>query len=206
MDIDRLIRRRFRMHGEQGGTNGESYYPRIANRGGRERLVQLFAELGYKEGVEVGTSIGKFARYMLETVPGLHLMCVDPYAEYSWATQDRQDDAYRRVQENLAGLNVTILRQTSMEAVRNVRDGSIDFVYIDADHLFDPFMCDLIMWSNKVRAGGIVAGHDYIYYPPITRAVDAYVSCHSTIGPWYLVREAWGGVAGGGGTFFWVKR
>jgi predicted O-methyltransferase YrrM len=188
-------------------SNGNLCYPLVGVRGGRLRLVQLFAELGYKEGVEVGTSIGKFAQYMLQTIPNLHLTCVDPYIVYNEAPQERQDNAYERVQKNLAGLNATILRRTSMDAVRDFKDGSLDFVYMDGNHEFDYAMSDLINWTPKVRIGGIMSGHDYIYVPSVTRAVDVYVQNHFSIGPYYLVREPMdGGAIGGGGSFFWVQK
>jgi hypothetical protein len=48
----------------------------------------------------------------------------------------------------------------SMDAVRDVPDESLDFVYLDAHHSYPFIMSDLIFWSRKVRSGGIVSGDD----------------------------------------------
>jgi len=34
-------------------------------------------------------------------------------------------------------------------------------VFIDADHSYDRALEDLRLWTPKVRAGGVVCGHDY---------------------------------------------
>ena len=38
-------------------------------------------------------------------------------------------------------------------------------------------MQDIIVWSQKVRPGGVVSGHDYDD-PDVRTAVDAYVKMH----------------------------
>jgi hypothetical protein len=45
---------------------------------------------------------------------------------------------------------------------RDVADSSLDFVYIDARHDRASVLEDLAAWYPKVRAGGIIAGHDYV--------------------------------------------
>ena len=87
----------------------------------------------------------------------------------------------------LEGCNATILRKRSMEALEDVPDGSLDFVYVDADHTFDAVMMDIICWARKVRPGGIVAGHDYYRFrrAGVVPAVDAYTAAHG-ITRWFL--------------------
>ena len=48
-----------------------------------------------------------------------------------------------------------------MEAVKQFKDGSLDFVYIDGNHTFEYVINDIAEWSKKVRKGGIISGHDY---------------------------------------------
>ncbi|NIV98148.1 class I SAM-dependent methyltransferase, partial [Candidatus Saccharibacteria bacterium] len=57
--------------------------------------------------------------------------------------------------------NVEFIKKTSMEAVKQFEDYSLDFVYIDAAHDFNNIMLDLIKWVPKVKIGGAVCGHDY---------------------------------------------
>ena len=53
----------------------------------------------------------------------------------------------------------------SWDAAEKYVDGSLDFVYIDADHHYDAVKRDIAAWLPKVRSGGIIAGHDFCNYP-----------------------------------------
>jgi hypothetical protein len=83
-----------------------------------------------------------------------------------------------------------------MEAAEMFRDESLDFVYIDGNHQFKYVAEDLATWSSKLKKGGILAGHDYIYTNPRTQAgichviyvVDAFTKAYK-IGNWYLLGE-----------------
>ena len=39
---------------------------------------------------------------------------------------------------------------------------SLDFVYLDARHDYDSVMSDLAEWHDRLRPGGVIAGHDYV--------------------------------------------
>lgn len=55
--------------------------------------------------------------------------------------------------------------------------GTLDFAFIDADHSYEACKEDLELWAPKVRAGGIVAGHDYgAIWPGVVEAVHEYVA------------------------------
>ena len=162
----------------------------------RRRLVQYFAEAGYVKGAEIGVDRGRFSEYMLTCNPELHLLCVDP-----WRWKLRGESRYQSTVRRMAafGERVTIIRQDSFDAVREVPDESLDFVYIDGDHTFDYVMTDLIWWANKVRLGGVVSGHDYYRFRAggVVPAVDAYTREHG-ISRWFLTDEK-------EASFFWLK-
>ena len=76
-------------------------------------------------------------------------------------------------------------------APADVPDGSLDFVYIDANHEQTFVTQDLRAWHPKVRAGGIMSGHDYIVKPgrpyiQVKPAVNAYAAAHG-IAPWVVI-------------------
>jgi predicted O-methyltransferase YrrM len=48
---------------------------------------------------------------------------------------------------------------------------TIDMVYIDADHSYASVKADILAWSDKVKVGGLIAGHDY-GMEDVSRAVD----------------------------------
>lgn len=176
------------------------WYPR---KGGRDILAELFYDLGYTEGVEVGTNHGRFALTLCQKNPNLHLTCIDPWMAYQDigpVAQDRQDRIYAEAVQTLLPFNVTIVRQTSMAGVQLFPNESLDFVYIDGNHLFDYVMMDIICWVPKVRKGGIVALHDYHSQvgADVIKAIDAYTHCHG-INPWYVTREEHP-------TAYWVRK
>jgi predicted O-methyltransferase YrrM len=156
----------------------------------RKDLAALFAELGFTEGLEVGTYLAEFACQLLSLNPKLHLTCVDPWMAYDNITQEREEKFYALAMRRLRGQNVTVIRKTSMEAVRDIKDKSLDFLHIDGNHAFDYVMPDLICWVPKVKPGGIILAHDYDAYfgTDVQMAVHAYTQAHH-IDPWYITRE-----------------
>jgi len=159
----------------------------------RHRLPEIFNHAEYKYGAEIGVGKGLNSQSWCQQMPDLRLICIDPYTptEFYSFSQRRHDSYFEQAQKNLAGYNVTFMRQFSIDAVKEFKDGELDFVYIDAAHDFDNAMIDVIHWAPKVRAGGIVAGHDYFYWPGfnVIGAVNAYTLAHR-INPWFLTHDA----------------
>jgi len=196
MTTDRAILNKFTLRGHR--TN----LPWLAWGATRNELAELFGELGFKSGVEIGTRHGEFAEILCQKNKNLHLYCVDPWLNYSgfYLSQARQDRIYAGAVKRLQKYNTEILKMGSMDAVSKFADGSLDFVYIDANHDFDYVMMDIIKWVPKVKSQGIVACHDYHPFINIgvIVAIEAYVRCHQ-INPWYITHELYP-------TAFWVQK
>lgn len=132
----------------------------------RVDLAKLFAELKFKVGVEIGVWEGKYSEILCQNNPQLKLYAIDPwkvYGEYTDFTRQRMISHWYRFAINLLSkYNVEIIRKTSMEAVNDFADESLDFVYIDGNHTLKYITEDLVSWTKKVKKGGIVAGHDFI--------------------------------------------
>jgi glycosyltransferase involved in cell wall biosynthesis len=62
-----------------------------------------------------------------------------------------------------------------MQAVTDFADESLDFVYIDGNHQLKYVVEDIVEWTKKIKKGGIIAGHDYIYTNPRTVAGICHV-------------------------------
>jgi cephalosporin hydroxylase len=76
-----------------------------------------------------------------------------------------------------AGLlaDVRLIVAKSVDAAALFADRSVDFVFIDAEHSFHAVLADLAAWVPKVKAGGVVAGHDYTHgWPGVRDAVRHY--------------------------------
>lgn len=125
-------------------------------------LPDFFVQQGYRRGVEIGVDKGEFSVPLVQA--GLDLWGVDPWRQYGDYDQPQAelDSHYGKAMRKLRDFpNFHPVRKTSMEAVGDFEDQSLDFVYIDGHHGFKFVTEDIFEWSKKVRYGGWVGGHDF---------------------------------------------
>lgn len=168
----------------------------------RREIPAFLKEMGCKRGVEVGVSWAQ--NIVAYCAAGFEMYGIDPWTDtkdirfrkvisiegkYGRTPKGVQQLAIERTQ---AFPNCKLIQKTSMEALDDFTDRSLDFVYIDADHTFGHVAMDLMKWTEKVKRGGFVMGHDY-YYTPNPRlfrgaryAVDAYAKTYDYEN-WYIV-------------------
>jgi len=165
--------------------------PIVIPSSSRITLARLFSQMGYEAGAEIGVGSGPYSEIICCANPGVHLYCIDawqPYPEYTDFTDPGHlETDYNNAIKNLVSYDVTFMRKMSADAAREFYSGSLDFVYIDANHNHPYIDEDIENWSRIVRSGGIVSGHDYINgHSHVMQAVDDYVATHN-IHPYYLV-------------------
>ena len=163
-----------------------------------DKLPELFNELDFKVGAEVGVYRGRYSKILCEKMPQLKLYGIDLWEQYkgyhdyeadSNDLKDAHEDAIRRT----TGLNCEFKQGWSNQVVDQFEDGSLDFVFIDGNHAFEYVVTDIANWEKKVRKGGIVCGHDFDRYPKRTRnlmhVVDAVQGwCYAySIHPWFVL-------------------
>lgn len=138
----------------------------------RIELAEYFAELSFTKGAEIGVYDGRYSEILCQTIPNLELLAVDSYSGRHKITIDT-------ARARLEPFKATLVTKSSMEVVKDIPDESLDFVFIDADHTYEYVRDDIREWSNKVRPGGIVSGHDYyvtrLGNRGVVDAVDEYV-------------------------------
>lgn len=145
------------------------------------------------QGVEVGVYRGRLSHALLKIHPGISLSMIDPWRIFTKAdrfyesgdllalqTQAEIDQAFQQasILTDFAKDRRKILRMESKEAVREFKDDSQDFVFLDADHSYEGIKEDIQLWWPKVREGGWLGGHDYEHpkFPQwgVKRAVDEF--------------------------------
>lgn len=121
----------------------------------------------------IGAEVGAFEGFLTDQVlkyvkPSKHYL-IDQYkvyddiiSELGGFTQDQWDGIYKSVCFKYKDTpNVEIIKKDSVEAAKDFKDESLDYVYIDADHTQDTVYKDICAWYPKVKSGGFVSGHDY---------------------------------------------
>jgi hypothetical protein len=145
--------------------------PVLAKRNDLPRLLNRRGLVGC--GVEVGVKSGAFSELLLDAWKGRRLISVDPwaaaaegdrYVNLDNVAQAEHDALHAETLRRLArfGERSSVWRMTGEEAARAIPNHSLDFVYLDARHDYESVRDDLAAWFEKVRPGGIAAGHDYI--------------------------------------------
>jgi hypothetical protein len=142
----------------------DSFYPLISRL---DLPVFLNAHGLVGEGAEIGTYYGEFAAQILGAWQGKRLHCIDP-----WRAQDPDvyldgctavdwEEVYGKARAVLEpDQRAHLLRMLSEDAASLIRPETLDFVYIDSNHSYRAVKADLKLWWPKVKAGGLVGGHD----------------------------------------------
>ena len=168
----------------------------IPNTDRSHSLTGLWKELGFKVGAEIGVEQGIFSKQILEGNPVVKLFCVDAWQAYhgyrEHVNQEKLNSFYEITKQRTSGHDCILVRKFSVDAARDFKDGSLDFVYIDANHEFSQVVADLSAWVPKVRIGGIISGHDFLRRKPsgyqvhVVEAVYGYTSAYR-VSPWFLL-------------------
>lgn len=132
----------------------------------RETFASFVQQHGWARGAELGVDKGILFHLLLSSCPTLNLIGVDvcPILE--------RRDKCRRIAEQYED-RAFFYEMTTSQAASFVPDGSLDFVFIDADHSYAAVDTDIREWYPKVREGGWVGGHDYHprKFPGVVKAV-----------------------------------
>ncbi|WDI40598.1 class I SAM-dependent methyltransferase [Bremerella sp. P1] len=175
-----------------------------------ESLIEILRTLGSDlTGAEVGVFDGWTAEVLLRTFPDLRLWLVDAWQPYGGESHmGKQDRAYfqRAFEETMFWTKFAedrrfTLREWSPQAADRFQAASLDFVFIDANHLYEAVRDDINAWWPKVRPGGALCGHDYAIHRDgegvwgVQRAVDEFAKAQGlqpTIlqdGVWCIYRQ-----------------
>jgi predicted O-methyltransferase YrrM len=122
--------------------------------------------------VEIGSYHGKstvWLAYGARAGSGAHIHAIDPHL--------RQSEAPLRANLERLGLadQVTIVTNTSADAVKDWNQGEIGMLWIDGSHRYDDVAVDVAEWGRFLRPGGFIALHDTVAWDGPRRVVDEIV-------------------------------
>jgi predicted O-methyltransferase YrrM len=135
--------------------------------------------------VEVGCFEGGSTVYMAELIKksgkNIKFYAVDLFEEYK-PTNGQVRPSYKKFKRNTSRFAkyITVLKMDSLVASKQFADGSLDFVFLDADHTYKSVNSDIKCWLPKVKDSGTLAGHDYaesvffpgVYFAGVSKAVN----------------------------------
>lgn len=155
----------------------------------RERLLKSLPKGG--KVAEIGVWEGMFSRRIIEICEPVELHLIDPwlympeFANTGFGRKKNEHLMDVKYQDVVAHFKddkrVHIHRATSDVALAKLKDGSLDWVYIDGNHN-EPFIGnDLALCLQKVKHDGIIAGDDFNWMSdaqgaPVKRAVEALLA------------------------------
>jgi len=131
----------------------------------------------FKTAVEVGVSFGDFSKCILDSTDVQKHYCVDPWEKNPQLTKN-WGSALANVRRILGpyGDRVEIVQAWSPACTPQFEDSSFDFIYIDGEHTYEAVRDDTKAWWQKLKNGGVMAGHDYgTDWEGVKRAVDEFV-------------------------------
>lgn len=133
----------------------------------RDVVVRIVRHFGFRIGAELGLARGLLFRRLLAECPGLEMIGVDLFK------REHRRAAVDAIAAEYAG-RCTVLACSTIEGAKRIATRSLDFVFVDAGHGYCAVTDDLAAWRDKVRAGGMMMGHDYdaARHPGVVRAVD----------------------------------
>lgn len=130
--------------------------------------------------LEIGCFEGRSACWVLENVPGVSLVCVDPWIEHGGVIGDVSKAMFDAVTAGRAEVH----RQRSFEFLRQADGRVFDVVYIDGDHEAKSVIEDFVLAWPLVAVGGVVIFDDYEWTDtpllPPRPAIDALLHIYGS--------------------------
>lgn len=138
---------------------GQRYFEKIKVLNNRETLLQELPKNGIV--AELGVDQGEFSQKIVEISNPRKLHLVD-----SWGTQ-RYHNGLKGVVESrfskqIEAGSILIHQGFSTDYASSFPDQYFDWIYIDTDHTYETTKEELLLYRDKMKPGGIIAGHDFV--------------------------------------------
>jgi SAM-dependent methyltransferase len=109
---------------------------------------------------ELGVNKGEFSEKILEITQPKKFHLVDIWGSERYHLGLRKG-IESKFQDLIASDKLVINQGLSTDMVFEFPDSYFDWIYIDTDHSYEVTKAELQSYKNKIKPGGIIAGHDY---------------------------------------------
>ena len=156
------------------------YYKSIDIDGQMFDFKQFYKEIAEKipnnaRLIEVGLNNGKSAIYLAEELlnidkPVDRFIGIDNCA---YGGQNQRNEIIKNIIG--AGVNIEFLEMSSLDASCKFPGNYLDFCFLDSSHNYEQTKAEIILWYQKIKDGGILAGHDFITHEEVRNAVNEII-------------------------------
>lgn len=126
--------------------------------------------------VECGVANGESSLYLAKRLYELGktftLYMVD---DCSYGGYNQLIDIYENIVNSGLGRSIKVIPLDSVKASEKFNGHSIDFVFLDSSHLYEPTKHEIVAWYDKVKDDGVLAGHDVITHEEVAKAVSELI-------------------------------
>lgn len=141
-----------------------------------EVIANFIIERRYSRFVELGVAEGKLLRSLMNNERVRKIItsyyAIDLWKDYHDVSNEKWEQYYQEINAMRKDWpQLHVLRKDVTNASFSFYRGSVDLVFIDADHSYEAVKNDIRTWLPKVRRGGLLLGHDY-NHRKVKRAVD----------------------------------
>lgn len=164
-----------------GNSNGLIVMrPFVYIQGLKDLIAENFHNKQGLIGVEIGSFQGESAEIFLQSNAFAKLYCIDSWQngyDNSDAASNQAEQAESAFDRRFQGDSRVVKIKGFSYDVANQIPNNIDFLYIDGNHQPEAVKQDLELYACKIKAGGIIAGHDYepARYSSLMVVVDEFL-------------------------------
>lgn len=134
-------------------------------KGNRKHVLKhLIEKNNFTVMAEVGVRDGRTTFYLLDNIPNLTIYAIDLSIR----------GFYNNEVKAKYGDRLIPIESSSEQAADRFADGSLDLVFIDANHSYAFVKKDIQKYTPKLKSTGLLTGHD-IDYPGVNKAVNEVI-------------------------------
>jgi len=148
--------------------------------------LSQYASVPSVHALEIGSCEGRSTCWFIDNIltgRDSFITCVDP-----WVPPYSGEHIYKIFKNNISGLRVNVMKETSYSALPKLMniDSRFDFIYVDGDHEARVLMFDLCASFEMLKNGGVMIIDDYdwcdesVKIPP-RPAIDSWLYMNKNV-------------------------